>query len=118
MSAQKKAQTGCAIIALALAVAWGIGYGILAEAGSGQYWYALIGMLPLVCLAPGVLLGKILPTALLGFLSLFYMAQGFTELVANPAIRGLASVLTLLSLMLFLAAGHALRLINRQSSER
>lgn len=112
MTAQQKARTTCAILALALAAAWGIGYGLLAEAEPGQRWYALIGMLPLILFTPGVYLGKALPTALLGFLSLFYMAQGFTELVANPEFRGLASALTLLSLMLFLAAGHALRLRN------
>lgn len=117
MNPQQKARTSCAIIALALAATWGIGYGVLTEAEPKQHWYALIGMLPLIFFTPGVLRGKVLPTALLGFLSLFYMAQGFTELVANPAIRGLASVLTLLSLMLFLSAGHALRLNGGQSSD-
>lgn len=118
MNSQEKARTSCTILALALAAAWGIGYGLLSEADAGTRWFALIGMLPPVLFAPGVYRGKVLPTALLGFLSLFYMAQGFTELVANPEDRGLASVLTLLSLMLFLSAGHALRLHNQPGAGR
>lgn len=114
MSGIRGARIACTGSALLLAAVWGLGYGFLAGPEPTTAWFVVVGVAPLVLLAPGAAWGRILPTGLLGFASLFYMAHGFTELVANPDIRGLASTLSLLSLLLFLTASHALRLQIRR----
>ncbi|MDQ2069445.1 DUF2069 domain-containing protein [Natronospira bacteriovora] len=110
MNALKRARAICAGCALLLALNWGLWYGVVAPSDDLGIGLAIVGMAPLILLIPGMLQGKVLPTAVLGFLSLFYLAHGFTELVANPAVRVLASASTLLALLLFLSASHSLRI--------
>jgi len=109
MISLQRARLTTALTALLLALVWAIGHGWLQAPEEGALLWAAIGALPLLFLAPGVLQDKTLPTAVMGFLALFYMAHGFTEAMANPEARGLATATSLLSLLLFLSAGHTLR---------
>lgn len=115
MNTLKWSRTLCAGNALLLAVVWGIWYGWLAPSEAYGTAITLLGVLPLLVLALAVWGGQVTAMATTGFLSLFYLAHGFTELVANADVRWLATASSLLSLLLFLTASHSLRVhrINR-----
>ncbi|MEA5444781.1 DUF2069 domain-containing protein [Gammaproteobacteria bacterium AB-CW1] len=117
MISLRRARMSCAISALLVSLTWGLGYSLFHPSEELGPWLAIAGSLPPLLFAVGVLQGKVLPTALLGFFALFYMAHGFTELMANPEVRGLATALSLFSLALFLTAGHSLRVQSRQPRE-
>jgi len=112
MISLRRARLSCTAISLLLAAVWGLGYGWFQPSEEYGITLAVIGALPLLCLAPGAYQGKTLATAVLGFLSLFYLAHGFTELMANPEVRLIATLTSLLALGLFLSAGHTLRVQN------
>ncbi|MCP1726167.1 putative membrane protein [Natronospira proteinivora] len=109
MISLKRAKLTCTAIAFILAATWAMGYGWWHPLAEQPLLWAAIGALPLLLLIPGVLQDKTLPTAVMGFLALFYMAHGFTEVMANPEIRVLSTLIALLALGLFLSAGHTLR---------
>jgi len=109
MISLRRAKLTCSALALILAITWAVGYGWWHPPEEQALLWAAIGALPLLLLIPGVLQDKVLPTAVMGFLALFYMAHGFTEVMANPDLRVLSTITALLALGVFLSAGHTLR---------
>jgi uncharacterized membrane protein len=118
MSGLKQARHICAGNALLLALLWGLWYGWLAPSDTYGTGIALIGVLPLLLFTAGVVAGKVRGMAALGFISLFYLAHGLMELMANPEVRLMASASTVLSLLLFLTASHCLRIHRMQQGEQ
>ena len=118
MSGLKQARHICSGNALLLAMLWGVWYGWLAPSDTYGIGIALIGVLPLLLFTAGVLAGMIRGMAALGFISLFYLAHGLMELMANPDVRWIASASTLLSLLLFLTSSHCLRIHRMRQAQQ
>lgn len=118
MSGLKQARHICGGNALLLALLWAVWYGWPLPSDSYGVGIALLGVLPLLLFTAGVVAGMIRGMAALGFISLFYLAHGLMELMANPDVRWMASASTLLSLLLFLTASHCLRIHRMQEAEQ
>lgn len=84
------------------------------------FWYGasapgalLAACLPAVLILPGAWTGQKLSLGLGGFLALFYLGHGITELTANPA-AGRFALLELIAALLLLAACVQLLRLRRQ----
>jgi uncharacterized membrane protein len=80
----------------------------------GLGWAALLSLLLLLPLK-GLLLDQIYTYKWVGFLALFYICIGFSELVSNPELRLYAYTTTLLGVSLFLGSIYYTRYLRHRA---
>ncbi len=79
-------------------------------AGMANEFSGLLYILPLLALAPGIILGNRNATGLIGFMAIAYLAHGVMEVIANPVIRLPAALEIFLAFMTLIGTSINLRL--------
>ena len=69
--------------------------------------------LPLLLLAPGLVMGNRIAPGLTGFLSIAFLAHGVTEIIANPVVRIPAALEIFLAFLILIGVATDLRMRRR-----